>query len=344
VPTFWTPIVETDGDETLVGAATGMSDALGRHSYAVDAGWSGKRARPDWHAAYVYDRWRPTLFASYSDDTDRVRDGDLRSRELFAGALVRFRKIRWTETLIAGFDAQTDTLRCTAITAACQVARAQRDLRSVRAGWLHDSRRQFGYSISTAEGFAVEAAVESSRTALGSDANAGAALFDARGFHRIAGRHTILAARVAAAAAWGDAAVRRLFSAAGAGPSYPTFDFGRDSIGLLRGFSPDDITGTRAAVANLDLRIPLARPQRGAGTWPLFLHSIHAAAFVDAGHAWTGAFRTADLRTSIGAELAADVVVLHYVPLTIVGGAAWTRDPVADRRRAALFGRIGYAF
>ena len=344
VPTFWTPIVETDAGETLVGAATAMADALGRHGYAVDAAWSGTRVRPDWHASYAYDRWRPTLIASYSDDTDPVRDGEVRSRELFAGALLRFRRVRRTETLMAGFDAQRDTLRCTAITAACRVGRAMRDLRSLRAGWLHDSRRQFGYSISTAEGFAVQAAVESSRRALGSDANAGAAIFDARTFHRVAGRHTILAARVAGATAWGDAAVRRVFSAAGAGPSYPSFDFGQDTIGLLRGFAPEDVTGTRVAVANLDLRIPLARPQRGAGSWPIFLHSIHAAAFADAGYAWSTDFRSTDLRTSIGAELSADVVVLHYVPLTIAGGAAWTRDPAAERRRAALFGRIGYAF
>ncbi|HEX9368121.1 MAG TPA: hypothetical protein VF921_15930, partial [Vicinamibacterales bacterium] len=70
VPTWWTPIVQTDAGETVVGAATSMFDALGRHAYAVDAGWTAARARPDWHASYAYDRWRPTLFTSYSDDTD----------------------------------------------------------------------------------------------------------------------------------------------------------------------------------------------------------------------------------------------------------------------------------
>jgi hypothetical protein len=152
----------------------------------------------------------------------------------------------------------------------------------------------------------------------------------------------VLAARVAAAASFGDDRARRVFSAAGAGPSHPVFDFGRDTIGLLRGVAPDDLVGTRALAINLDLRVPLARPQRGAGTWPIFLHTIHAAAFADAGHAWDHGFRTADLRTSVGAELSADVVVLHYVPLTITGGAAWTRG--GDRGRAAGFARVGYAF
>jgi hypothetical protein len=341
LPTFWTPIVESDAGETLVGAATAMADALGRHGYAVDAAWAGGRARPDWRAQYVYDRWRPTLFASYADDTDPIRGGTVRSREMFAGGLIRFRRLRRSDTLLAGFNAQTDTVTCDS---PCRIIDPRRTLRSVRIGWLHDRRRQFGYSISAEEGFAVELAAETSRSALGSDANAGAAIVDVRGFQRVIGRHTVLAARLAAAASWGDETGRREFSAAGSGQATPSFDFGFDTIGLLRGVDPEDAIGSRAAVANLDLRVPLARPQRGAGTWPLFLHSLHAAAFLDAGHAWDRAFRAADVRTAIGAEIAADLVILHYVPLTIAGGAAWTRDPVADRRRAAVFGRIGYAF
>ncbi|MGH8638160.1 MAG: hypothetical protein ACREUZ_13590, partial [Burkholderiales bacterium] len=68
-PQFWTPIVESDADELVVGAATGSVDALGRHAYGVSAGWS-TRGRPDWQAAYAYDRWRPTFFAAFADDTD----------------------------------------------------------------------------------------------------------------------------------------------------------------------------------------------------------------------------------------------------------------------------------
>jgi outer membrane protein assembly factor BamA len=191
---------------------------------------------------------------------------------------------------------------------------------------------------------AIEAAAETSRTALGSDVDAGAAVFDARAFRRVFGRHTVIAARAAVAAGWGDVGARRVFSAGGAGPSYPVFDFGRDAIGLLRGFAPEDIVGSRAAVANLDLRVPLFRPQRGIGSWPVFFRAIHAAAFVDAGNAWNTTFRSADLRTSTGGELSLDLVVLHYFPVTIAGGAAWTRDPVVDRSQAAFFGRIGYAF
>ena len=333
--------MESDADELVIGAATAMSDALGRHSYAADAGWSANRARPDWTVAYAYDRWRPTLFASYSDDTDPVRGGEVRSRELFAGALIRFRHVRFSETFLAGFDAQHDTLACAE---GCGTRVTSGDLRSVRGGWLHDSRRQFGYSISTEEGFAIEAAAESSPEGLGSDATAGALILDGRAFTRVFTAHTVLAVRAALAASFGEGTARRIFSAAGPGPSYPVFDFGRDTIGLLRGIAADDVIGTRALSLNLDLRFPLARPQRGPGSWPVFLHSLHGAVFVDAGHAWDTTFRAADLKSSVGGELSADVVVLHFVPVTLAGGAAWTRDGATDRSRGALFARIGYAF
>lgn len=341
VPTYWSPVVTSDAGETLVGAGTAMTDALGRQSYAIDAAWSTHRARPDWHAAYAYDRWRPTFFASYSDDTDPVRGGEINSREIFAGALVAFRHVRFTESVLAGFDAETDQLTCTG---SCRASFVQRDLRSIRAGWLHDSRRQFGYSISAEEGFAVEAAAETSRQAFGSDGDAGSAVIDVRGFHRVLSQHTVLAARTAVAASWGDMVARRVFSAAGSGPTYAAFDFGRDAIGLLRGVDPEDVTGTRALVLNVDLRVPIARPQRGRGTFPLFLHSVHGAAFIDAANAWDASFHAADLRTSLGGELSTDIIAVHYLPLTVAAGAAWTHDPVARHDRAAFFVRAGYAF
>ena len=322
-PTYWSPVVATDAGELLIGAGTAMSDVLGRHAYAIDAAWNAARARPDWHASYAYDRWWPTLFASYSDDTDPISHGDSRARELLTGALLPIRRLRWIETVLAAFDFEADSLECAA---GCS-GPPHRQLGSLRTGWIHNSRRQFGYSISAEEGVQLEAAVESTRTALGADSNATAGVFDVRGFQRLVG-HTVLAGRAALAAAWGPLEGRRLFSAAGPGPSVAAFDFGRDAIGLLRGVAADDVVGSRAAVLNADLRFPLSYPQRGPGSWPIFLQSLHAAVFVDAAQAWDRAVRLTDFRTSAGIELSADTVLGHYLPLTFAGGLAWTHDPI----------------
>ena len=308
-----------------------MFDALGRHAYAVDAGWSGARTRPDWHAAYAYDRWRPTLFASYSDDTDPMRGGTVRSRELFAGALLPFRHLRWTETLLAGFDAQTDTLSCTTISSECRTPDGRRDLRSVRGGWLHDSRRLFGYSISPEEGFAVEAAAETSRTALGSDADAGAggvrrpratgACSGATPFSRRGSARRPDGGRAARGACSRPAArVRRIPCSTSAATRSGSCAASRRRTSSGRGpRSRTSISASRSRGS-----------QRGAGTWPIFFRALHGAAFVDAGDAWDSAFRAADLRTSIGAELSLD---RRRAPLPAADARLRRRLDARSRRR-----------
>ncbi len=339
-PTTWTPTIESDAGEILIGAATGMTDVLGRHAYTAGAAWASGRARPDWSLAYAYDRWAPTLFASYSDDTDPFTGDVARSRELLAGALLPIRRVRSTQTFLGAFDAEHDDIVCDE----CRVTRPSLDRGAVRGGWVYDSRRAFGYSISAEEGAQIEAAVELTRRVLGADGDATAAIADLRGYRRVAGRHAVVAARAAGALSSGDDLLRRRYGAGGSGPAVAAFDFGRDSIGLLRGFSSDAMTGTHAVVANVDLRMPLLQIQRGIRTWPLFLRTLHTAVFGDAGHAWDRDFRWDDLRTSVGAELSADTVVGHALPVTFTGGVALTHDPVAARRRVVAFGRIGRAF
>jgi len=339
-PTYWTPVVYSDATELDVGAGTAMTDVLGFHAYAVQAAWSS-RARPDWSVSYAYDRWRPTLFATYSDDTDPVRAGEIRSREFQGGAILPFRQLRRTETLFAAVDLARDGLTCDG---PCRTRATEHRRGAVQAGWLHDTRRLYGYSISVEEGHAVSASLESTADALGSDVSARAAVLDARAYHRAGGQHSVLAVRGALAMSWGATDDRRVFSAAGSGPAGGVFSFDRDAIGLLRGFSPDDVVGTRAAVVNADFRFPLMRPEEGAGGLPVFLRAAHAAMFVDAGTAWDAGVHAGDLRTAAGGELSLDVVLGHYLPVTFSAGAAWTHDPVTSHSGAAIFGRIGRAF
>ena len=95
-------------------------------------------------------------------------------------------------------------------------------------------------------------------------------IVDGRGYWRL-GRATLSSPSAPrGASAWGDDAVRRLFSAGGGGPQSGGIGFDLDAIGLIRGFETDDVIGPRAAVVNADYRVPLAWIERGVGTWPLF--------------------------------------------------------------------------
>jgi hemolysin activation/secretion protein len=131
----------------------------------------------------------------------------------------------------------------------------------------------------------------------------------------------------------------------GAVPGDSVADFTSHAISLLRGFGDNTFAGSRAAVLNVEYRWPIARPQRGVGTWPLFLHTIHAAVFADAGQAWTRAFRADTIKTSAGAELSTDVVAGYALPFTATAGAAWGHDgsgTLGDR--VTFYFRVGKAF
>ena len=103
-------------------------------------------------------------------------------------------------------------------------------------------------------------------------------------------------------------------------------DFGSNAISLLRGFGVDTFAGTRVALLNAEYRWPLARPQRGAGTWPLFLHTVYAAPFVDTGQTWRGRFDIANVKASAGIELSASLIAGYHFPFIATAGVARGHD------------------
>ena len=340
-PRYWVPVIETRSDDLFLGAATSGFDALGRHAYVATAAWAVPRHRPDWQLDYTYARWWPALFARTADTVGGWREGEVRSRELTAGALFPLRRVRWATTTLAAFHASRDVFECPA----CETPVADTARRSaVQFGWRLSNAKSFGYSISAEQGGNVSITGELTRRALGADGDAGAVVADARGYLRMFPRHAVLAARLAGATAWGDRGVRRVFDAAGSGSQSGGFDVGPAAIGLVRGFSSGDLFGFHAAVANFDYRVPIAWPQRGVGTWPATLRAVHGALFADVAYAWDRSVQNAGTRRSFGAELSGDAIFGYSLPLTLTAGAAWREDPSGRRRRWGAFARVGRAF
>jgi hypothetical protein len=338
VPRFWTPTIESDNDELVIGAATASADALGRHAYGAEVGWATSRARPDWQAAYAYDRWWPTLFVNVSDDTDPFRGGRIQTIEADAGALLPWRRVRWSQYGLVALHWSEDRLECDGCGSDVRIAR-----NGLRLGWRLDAARAYGYSIGDEEGVQAIATVEVAREALGADGDGGAATLDLRAYVPLAPRHAVFAVRGAAGTGWGSERVAQRFSASGSGPQPGGFSFGSDAIGLLRGYGESDLLGRHAVSVNLDYRVPLLRIERGAGTLPIFARTLHGAVFFDAGQAWDNGFRLEQFRTSIGLELSLDAVVGYVLPLTFTSGVAW-RENIDATRGFAAFGRIGRAF
>ena len=138
--------------------------------------------------------------------------------------------------------------------------------------------------------------------------------------------------------------MRRVFAAGANGAALPFLDFDPDAVALVRGFETADVNGRTAIVANLDYRLPLAWIERGPGTWPVFIRSIHGAVFADGGGAWDADPSRDSWRASFGAECSSDVVVGYSVPLTLTAGIAFRYDPTRRSDGVAVFARVGRAF
>jgi hypothetical protein len=357
-PRGWLPEVDhRDNRWRLGGSAYGV-DVLQRHvvqataTWAVTAGDPGfssvaPRGRPDWSAAYVYQRWQPALFVVGQDETTVfnavTRAGSSvplaqREQQVDVGVLRPFRRIRWFQSVSGAYHLD----RTTTTTAA--VARTA-NRSGVRGAWLFSSAKRYGYSISAEDGVSLAATAELQRTALGADGRADAFTADARAYLPVGLPHVIVAVRFAAGTSRGDQDVRRQFRLGGSDGNPTLGAFGSDAVSLLRGFQDDVFAGTHVAVVNLETRVPLLRPQRGLGTWPLFLRAVHASGFLDLGHAWTGAAHWPDRKRGAGAEVSADVVVAYGLPLTWTAGVAWGRDGagiVPDQRE--VYFRVGRSF
>jgi hypothetical protein len=355
-PTSWTPTIQTTNDQVRVGAAVSGNDVLGYHAYAATATWlvsspegadTPTMATPDWQLSYLYNRWRPSFYVAAASDTSFFAGPATaagtptavtrRERQIEGGVIIPFRhtRVQHVARLAAGRAVADFT------TAGNMFSR---DRTPLRASWQTNTAHVYGYSISPEAGVIVGATEEIVRRRIGSFADATTTTADARGYLPGLASHHVVAVRVAAGASLGDATVGRTFLLGGDSPG-SVIDLGSSAFSLLRGFAPNTFAGSHVAVANAEYRWPIARPQRGYGTWPLFLHTVHAAVFVDAGHAWTRTFDRRAIKSSAGAQVSADMVAGFFAPFTVTIGAARGHDGsglVDDRVTAYV--RVGKGF
>ncbi len=356
LPRTWVPLIERRDSRWRVGAAVAGADVLGRHVVAASATWAvsadpfpglAPRGRPDWGASYSYQRWQPALYATAQDRTHLFRSVDAsgnvvpisqREQQIDAGILRPFRRVRWTQTALVAYHLER-------ISVDTPDSNHGADRAGVRAAWTLNTAKRYGYSISLEDGYALAATAEVLRPALGADGAAEAFTADGRIYLPLGLRHAVAAIRGAVAGARGDANVRRGFRLGGVDSNAALGTFGSDAVSLLRGFQQHVFVGRRAAIVNAEARVPIAWPQRGIGTWPLFLRAVHAAAFTDVGYAWTTTPRWRDRKVGYGAELSADIVVGFGLPMTWTAGVAWSRDgaSVLAPQREIYF-RVGRSF
>jgi hypothetical protein len=352
-PTWWFPTITSSGSQTGIGATTAGADVLGYHAYQLSATkWiprgdiasSGVPAI-DWNASYVYARWPAALVATASRETTFFRregagvsESARQETQVQLGVALPIVHVRSTQVATASLSRGQ---------ARVFMGRRSRALDSAAArfAFAHSSAHTFGNSISAERGLTAGATMELVRQSLGAAADATTVTADLRAYAPGLARHHVIALRVAGGRTVGDSLLGRTFRLGGAGPDSSPVDFDTRSISLLRGFGTDAFAGTHVALMNADYRFPLWRIERGVGTWPIFVHTIHAAAFTDVGHVWTTAFDASDLEHAFGGEISANLVIGYSAPVTIAFGAAKGHDNSRRMPDATTwYARVGYAF
>ncbi|MCC7044765.1 MAG: PD40 domain-containing protein [Acidobacteria bacterium] len=356
LPTSWTPVVTTSREQIRAGAIIGGEDVLGYHAWQASAAWplidrveTGEAGTsPDWSASYVYGRWRPQVWTAVSRDTsfypaetsasDAARPATLVERTAEVGVQLPLRRLRVSHAVQASVVRAVDTFT------RANVAR-DRNRSGARVAWRYSSAQLPGYAISPERGLTLGVAAEFVRPELGASGRAGTVTADARAYLPGLARHHVIAVRAVRGYTWGDNAVGRLFVLGGGDASPGAGSLGSEVARLLRGFPANTFAGRQVATINVDYRFAIARPQRGFGALPLFLHSLHGAVVADAGHVWSGTFDRHDIKTSLGVELSANVVLGYGLPLTLTAGAASGRDGAhVVSSGPTVYARLGYAF
>ncbi|OGQ04389.1 MAG: hypothetical protein A3F82_04415 [Deltaproteobacteria bacterium RIFCSPLOWO2_12_FULL_44_12] len=139
------------------------------------------------------------------------------------------------------------------------------------------------------------------------------------------GKNHVIAMRAAGGIAFGDAILPGTFSLGGSlGEGALTGGTSSRSFSL-RGLPLSTLVRDKVMLLSTEYRLPLVSPQRGLGTWPIFLNNLHLGFFADYGDAWGRATDPTknglrdffdDFFLGVGAELRGDFVIGHGLPLT----------------------------
>jgi len=337
LPRFWSPYATgLFSGETKIGVVTGGVDPLFRHAYGVDLHRGLETGRFGFRGYYQYDRLRPTFGLALEDTTDPEEDaGRLRSkRATLRATLPIARSFHSSQSASLAWRRERQTLEDD------RGLRRFFDLSGFEVSWAMSSARQYPFTVSPVEGWRLRLGALKEARAFGSDVSLLKATADLRTYARMFGESGALAFRFGGGTTFGQSDFESSFVAGGF-PDGSLLDVVGTNVSVLRGYPEGAFPGRKVVYANAECRVPLAHPQRGLRLFPVFLRHVHAAAYVDAGEAWSGRFRLGDVKAGLGVALGGDFVVGHYLPLTGVIGLA---RGLGDRGETRVYFRTGLAF
>jgi Tol biopolymer transport system component len=341
LPRYWLPLLSSDAGGTIAGLSTSGSDVVGEHAWALQGWWGFGSERPGYSAAYLggwswprldvsssrFIGWSPGFPDRHESVWTPIDAGVSFTFSRLARALAL--RLGWSGTIydtVGALEPEPDG-----------IPPAWR----FEDGFLSEASLLATYSdakatpnaISAEEGRSASIGLRLAKPGLGSDFD----LWRTRGaltqYARLGG-HSVLALRFAGGIGRGSLGGRAPFRLGGVSAPDPLAAVLLGTTGSsdqLRGYESGRLRGNAFVLANVELRVPIAAPQAGRSTWPVFLRRVHGAVFVDAGDAFeTGdepgfdvhPFRWDAIRFGAGAELRAETFIGYYLPLEVRLGVA----------------------
>ncbi len=161
-------------------------------------------------------------------------------------------------------------------------------------------------------------------------------------------RHHVLALALSGGSAVGSYTRYGLYSTGGftAESAVNAYTSGvRQSAFVLRGYDPGQFTGSNYNLLNVEYRFPIAYPDRGLSTLPLFLSTLSGAAFFD----WGGAYDAMNFRhpgevlhPAVGAELWVNFTLFYFTGANLRLGVARGLDDEAKGTQGYFVAASGF--
>jgi Tol biopolymer transport system component len=309
LPTFWLPWASLSDDINLqeLGAFTLGWDALQFHQYQLTGGYRFSDSSPFLSAAYTLSRYRPVISAV--TDLDLHRQAGSVNLELPFSATTHS---SWLDFGIAGARGPSPNGDCPQSLS----ARADLDL-------TYSDAHQYRFDVAPVEGRVIGLHTDAQAKSLFSDRDLARALGYWYQYFGNAPQTWSLRSKLVVGTAFEEAAADAFLL--------------DNEPGLLgvRGYANVSEPSRSIVAAGLQFRAPLWWVERGIGTGPLFLQNINAAAFADAGFNsdWPSSTATCNLHTAdsglsrarlgVGAELRADLILSHLLPVSFTAGCGF---------------------
>ena len=344
-PQWWLPNVATvSGGQQAYGLSTGGGDPLGWHQYAATALFD-RRSR-QWLGSLEY-RYAGRHGVSLQRSLQAVA-AEPSAQRGSGSPLERHTQVQWLSLLpqgtlerrvVFGLGAVADWVD--QLGSAGAAGERRRDERLLAAFVDVDTSGGDVRSVGPNRGMRASLLVESYRPLAHGDPlryDGTVARADWRGFLALPMR-SVLALRYTEAYATGRTEPFSLGDAADnwvqLGPVL------NDRTLSLRGYAPGDaaLTGTRARVASLEWRVPVADVDRHGMRLPLGLNRVSAGAFFDVGGAWREGSGPQRWSRSVGMELLAETRLAYTVPVQLRLGLARALDGPEQTRAYLSVGR-----